>query len=339
MATRICSACGRFNDVKNLKKYQGHWKHPACASLPATFLDKVICVVCGKTTDEKKTKLRKSGFKCKECVGKAHRPDVLTRATSEIKLSENKEVKRGFPPQGLNSISCVVCSLQLQVPLGGSLVTCPNCKSLMNPNDRDLRFMNCGSCRSLLQFSLSLIRSQHSPQPILRCGNCQVSNYIPQSLLNPTQQHQQPHHPLPVASVITPSTPRVVAPTVQPSPQSLPTPRRLSSSQPRSQSPQPNVVSPPKLIAIIDEKEEKEQKTVTPVILQSLPTHRYKSPTKVSERNSDTTECSFCLCDFEEGDMIKTLPCFHMFHQNELDDWLGSHTECPLCKSSVFISE
>jgi len=222
----------------------------------------------------------------------------------------------------------------------------------MNPTDRDARFMNCGSCRSLLQFSLTLIRQQHLPQPILRCGRCQVSNYIPQSILNPPQQqHHQPHHQqLPVASILsTPPTPRPIQqqqslqqPIQQQ--QQLQTPqRRLSGSQRQQQNPSvvtPSVVSPPKLIAIIDEKEEnKAEEKKKAGVLQSLPTHRYKSPTKVSERNSDTTECSFCLCDFEEGDMVKTLPCFHMFHEKELNEWLESHTECPLCKNSVFISE
>jgi len=75
--------------------------------------------------------------------------------------------------------------------------------------------------------------------------------------------------------------------------------------------------------------------------LDSLPTHRYKTPTKrqEKERDCDTMECSFCLCEFEDNDLVKTLPCFHMFHQKEIDEWLREHTECPLCKTSLFISE
>jgi len=166
----------------------------------------------------------------------------------------------------------VVCSIQLQIPHGGSLLTCPNCKTLMNPSDRDLRFMNCGSCRSLLQFSLTLIRQQNVPQPILRCGRCQVSNYIPQSILNPIHQHhqyqpQQQQQQLPVASILsTPPTPRPIQqqqslqqPIQQQQQQQLQTPqRRLSGSQRQQQNPSvvPSVASPPKLISIIDEKDE-----------------------------------------------------------------------------------
>jgi len=250
MATRLCTGCGRFGEAKNLKVYAGHWKHTGCASAPSTFPDKVLCVVCLTATDENKTKLRKSGFKCTKCVGKAHRPDVLSRIDG--KGPETKELKRvqsGLSPSSQPTISCVTCSLQLRVPPGATLITCPNCRTLMNQNDRDLRFMNCGSCRSLLQFSLQLIRSNNSPQPILQCGRCHITNYIPQSILSPQR-------PLTIA------TPSVIQSGVQSTP--IPTPRRHSlthsqhgqGQQQQQQQQQPVVVSTPKIVAI-EEKEEK----------------------------------------------------------------------------------
>jgi len=239
MATRLCRGCGRFGEVKNLKKYGGHWKHPGCASLPSSFPDKVLCVVCGTSTDENQAKLRKSGFKCKTCVGKAHRPDVLSRI--DVKGPETKELKRVQPPgsQPLSGIPCVTCSLQLRLPSGATLITCPSCRTLMNPNDRDLRFMNCGSCHSLLQFSLQRIRSSNSLQPILQCGRCRITNYIPQSILSPPR-------PLTISTAQP-----VLQSGVQFTP--IPTPRRQSLTHSQQQ---PVVVSTPKIV-VIEEKEEK----------------------------------------------------------------------------------
>ena len=32
--------------------------------------------------------------------------------------------------------------------------------------------------------------------------------------------------------------------------------------------------------------------------------------------------CSVCLCDLEQGDSCRRLPCLHMFHKDCIDDWL-----------------
>jgi len=72
-------------------------------------------------------------------------------------------------------------------------------------------------------------------------------------------------------------------------------------------------------------------------IISTLPIHKYKTPTKKKkdDENNDNTECSFCLSEFQEDDKVRTLPCFHMFHQAEIDKWLLEHSECPLCKTSI----
>ncbi len=36
------------------------------------------------------------------------------------------------------------------------------------------------------------------------------------------------------------------------------------------------------------------------------------------------TECAICLSAFERGDVVRILPCGHVFHKDEVDAWLLS---------------
>jgi len=45
--------------------------------------------------------------------------------------------------------------------------------------------------------------------------------------------------------------------------------------------------------------------------------------------------CSICQERFQIGDRVKTLPCFHFFHVDEVDKWLAHHRECPVCRHSI----
>ncbi|KAF6151029.1 hypothetical protein GIB67_016507 [Kingdonia uniflora] len=50
----------------------------------------------------------------------------------------------------------------------------------------------------------------------------------------------------------------------------------------------------------------------------------------------DGTECSVCLNEFDENETLRLLPkCSHAFHLPCIDTWLGSHTNCPLCRAPV----
>jgi len=47
-------------------------------------------------------------------------------------------------------------------------------------------------------------------------------------------------------------------------------------------------------------------------------------------------ECAICLEEFAVGDKVRVLPCEHVFHMNEIDDWLINRKKlCPVCKMDV----
>jgi len=47
-------------------------------------------------------------------------------------------------------------------------------------------------------------------------------------------------------------------------------------------------------------------------------------------------ECAICLEVFAKGDRVRVLPCQHMFHMDEVDEWLINKKKlCPVCKADV----
>ena len=47
-------------------------------------------------------------------------------------------------------------------------------------------------------------------------------------------------------------------------------------------------------------------------------------------------QCSVCIGDFEEGEMLRQLPCQHVFHQSCIDPWMASHSTCPNCRQALW---
>jgi len=52
-----------------------------------------------------------------------------------------------------------------------------------------------------------------------------------------------------------------------------------------------------------------------------------------SESDPDGIPCVICLDNFEEGDVLRVLPCRHEFHQPCVDRWFKEGRQfCPMCK-------
>ncbi|KAI3860052.1 hypothetical protein MKX03_003127 [Papaver bracteatum] len=46
-------------------------------------------------------------------------------------------------------------------------------------------------------------------------------------------------------------------------------------------------------------------------------------------------ECAVCLSEFVDKDMLRLLPCNHVFHPQCTDNWFVSHSTCPLCRHDL----
>jgi len=45
--------------------------------------------------------------------------------------------------------------------------------------------------------------------------------------------------------------------------------------------------------------------------------------------------CAICIEKFQVGEHVRTLPCCHTFHVQEIDQWLAKARSCPICKTST----
>ncbi|CAH8329484.1 unnamed protein product [Eruca vesicaria subsp. sativa] len=71
---------------------------------------------------------------------------------------------------------------------------------------------------------------------------------------------------------------------------------------------------------------------LNPTVISSIKVCKYSEKDGVVEG----TDCSVCLSEFEEDEMLRLLPkCRHAFHLSCIDTWLRSHTNCPLCRAPI----
>lgn len=78
--------------------------------------------------------------------------------------------------------------------------------------------------------------------------------------------------------------------------------------------------------------------------VNSLPTRKFcnaqstsKSTTSGNETSQECKDCTICLCEYQNNDLLRLLPCSHEFHANCIDRWLKSHRTCPICRIEVSV--
>ncbi|KAM0874866.1 hypothetical protein ACQ4PT_037148 [Festuca glaucescens] len=78
-------------------------------------------------------------------------------------------------------------------------------------------------------------------------------------------------------------------------------------------------------------------KGVDPELLRSLPVRVYRAAASKGSAAEDVgVECAVCLSELQDGEVARFLPpCGHGFHARCVDEWLSSHSTCPLCRVSV----
>ncbi|XP_072315319.1 RING finger protein 150-like [Eucyclogobius newberryi] len=53
------------------------------------------------------------------------------------------------------------------------------------------------------------------------------------------------------------------------------------------------------------------------------------------ETESDFDNCAVCIEGYKANDVVRILPCRHLFHKACVDPWLLDHRTCPMCKMNI----
>lgn len=75
--------------------------------------------------------------------------------------------------------------------------------------------------------------------------------------------------------------------------------------------------------------------------MQRLPTEVFEQSTVSKDACTTDICCSICYDDYEEGDVLRRLPCGHKFHLECVDRWAFSSTDysrptaCPMCAKEL----
>ncbi|XP_051921392.1 E3 ubiquitin-protein ligase RNF130 isoform X2 [Hippocampus zosterae] len=53
------------------------------------------------------------------------------------------------------------------------------------------------------------------------------------------------------------------------------------------------------------------------------------------ETDPDFNHCAVCIEAYQLNDVVRILPCEHVFHKTCVDPWLNEHCTCPMCKLNI----
>lgn len=86
------------------------------------------------------------------------------------------------------------------------------------------------------------------------------------------------------------------------------------------------------------ERDRRRPRAADPTQVQNLNSIVYSPATFASHTGNESLEdasCVICLCEYEEGQIVRFLPCKHHFHKDCVDVWLRLDKACCLCKQDI----
>lgn len=67
-------------------------------------------------------------------------------------------------------------------------------------------------------------------------------------------------------------------------------------------------------------------------VIRKIPIFQFK-------KEGERCECAVCLNEFNQDEKLRRIPnCSHVFHIDCIDAWLQNNANCPLCRTSICIS-
>lgn len=89
------------------------------------------------------------------------------------------------------------------------------------------------------------------------------------------------------------------------------------------------------VLQMVRQHEEQQAVGASEANIEALPTREFHAAQKQEGGGEEMNRCQICLEDFGEGDTLRTLPCFHLFHAACVDQWLKGNGVCPTCRHKV----
>ncbi|XP_010458905.1 PREDICTED: E3 ubiquitin-protein ligase RDUF1-like [Camelina sativa] len=59
----------------------------------------------------------------------------------------------------------------------------------------------------------------------------------------------------------------------------------------------------------------------------------------IGEDNKGKGSCAICLEEWSKGDVAAEMPCKHRFHSKCVEEWLGMHATCPMCRYEMPVEQ
>ncbi|XP_010476458.1 PREDICTED: E3 ubiquitin-protein ligase RDUF1-like [Camelina sativa] len=59
----------------------------------------------------------------------------------------------------------------------------------------------------------------------------------------------------------------------------------------------------------------------------------------IGDDNKEKGSCAICLEEWSKGDVAAEMPCKHRFHSKCVEEWLGRHATCPMCRYEMPVEQ